>query len=122
MNMCTLLVFSAFLTVVRAGKTRGNAGQIGGAFLVGSPPAILKRVGYSLDGDIERDAHAVYGFMCQSSALKGEVFQVGHCADKAQKGDGCGIFYEKDGIEKWRFFASASDNSWYAVCKNFGKS
>ena len=108
-----IIVFSIFLTVVDAGKTRGNAGQIGGAFLVGSPPAILKRFGYSLDGDgIERDAHAVYGFMCQSSALKGEVFQVGHCADKAQKGDGCGIYYETDGFEKWRFFASASDNSW----------
>ena len=121
--MLGVFVFSVFLAEVGAEGTRGNAGKImGGSFFVGSPPLIITGNGFSLDDDIERDAHGVYGFMCQSSALKGEVFQVGHCADKAQKGDGCGIFYEKDGIEKWRFFASASDNSWYAVCKNFGKS
>ena len=84
-KMLGIFVCSVLLAEVGAAGTRGNAGKIGGSFLVGSPPSIIRRVGFSLDDDIERDAHGVYGFMCQSSALKGEVFQVGKCFDESQK-------------------------------------
>ena len=96
-----------------AAGTRGNAGKMGGSFIVGPAPAVIRRVGFSLDDSIERDGHGVYGFMCQSKALKGEVFQVGKCVDKSKKTDGCGIYYDKDGKSKWKFYASATDNSWY---------
>ena len=111
-KMVVLSVWCALFAVASGKGTRGNAGEIGGSFLVGSPPSIVTRVGFSLDDDIERDAHAVYGFMCESSALKGEVFQVGRCFDKSKKGDGCGIYYDKDGELKWKFFASATSSSW----------
>ena len=109
-----LICFIVFLVQEIPPRTRGNPGKIGGSFIVGPAPAVIRRVGVSLDDGIERDAHAVYGFMCRSNALKGEVFQVGRCLDKAKKADGCGIYYASDGSAKWKFFASATDTSWYA--------
>ena len=103
---------AVFVVAARASKTRGNSGKIGGSFLVGPAPSITRRVGFSLDDDIERDAHGVYGFMCQSNALKGEVFQVGKCFDKSKKTDGCGLYYDKNGGLKWKFYASATSDSW----------
>ena len=108
------LTFIIICVEVSALGTRGNAGKIGGFFTFGPVPApkIIRRVGFALDDGIERDAHAVYGFMCQSGALKGEVFQVGKCSDKSKKSDGCGVYYNKNGSMKWKFFASATANSW----------
>ena len=103
-----------FLAQASATGIRGNAGKLGGSYVVGPAPSVIRRVGFALDDDIERDGHAVYGFMCRSNALKGEVFQVGQCADKAGKNDGCGLYYNRDGSKKWKFFASATDKSWYA--------
>ena len=103
---------TVFAVAASASKTRGNTGKIGGSFVVGPAPAITRRVGFPLDDGIERDAHGVYGFMCQSTALKGEVFQVGKCFDKSKKTDGCGLYYDKNGGLKWKFFASATSDSW----------
>ena len=113
-SMIVCFSFIAFFLAQASAKgTRGNAGKLGGSFVVGPAPSVIRRVGFAIDDTIERDAHAVYGFMCQSNALKGEVFQVGQCLDKAQKTDGCGLYYNRDGTKKWTFFASATDKSWY---------